>query len=122
MGENRFDWDKPFEAFLESGAVLNARLLSSDYKYSGLTLRVVQVERGANSSSVHTYHENGAPRYGGDAPPLRNKTRKVEKWYNVYRSYPGSTYFSSREEAARQAARSLSPLLETRSIEIEEPA
>lgn len=124
MTEKKLDWDKPFEAFLESGAVLNARLLSSDYKHDSLTYRVVQVERG-NHSAVYTYHENGTPRYNGEAPPLRNKTRKVTRWLNLYNLAPGVKYFLDADDA-EQAGRETDSFahgryLKTISVELEVP-
>lgn len=117
MTKPNIDWDKPFEAFLESGAVLNARLLSSDYKRDGLTFRVVQVEH-AYRSEVCTYYENGTPRY--NAPLLRNKVKKVTKWYNLYADRPGFVYFDN-EESARGSVWENSPPLATLPIEFEEP-
>lgn len=119
MTEKKLDWGKPFEALLESGAVQDARLLSSDYRQGDITYRVVQVEHGCRSA-VYTYHENGTPRYNGDAPLLRNKTRKVTKWYNLYAHRPGMLYMDYEETARKSTCDGKLPLA-TLPIEIEEP-
>ena len=124
MTEKKLDWDRRLEC-LKDGEVLGAKLVSSDYKgCDGVVYRLVQVEKARHPrppySAVYAYHEDGAPRYVGEAPPLRNKVKKVTKWYNLYADRPGFVYFDN-EESARGSEWKGSPPRATLPIEIEEP-
>ena len=110
------DWDKP----LQTVDGQDAKLVSDNYRTAEGPQRLVQVEF-SNRSMTYIYDKYGSPINSSSTDlTLRNKTRKVTKWYNVYTSGPGGVFFNTREDAAYNSARKLS-FLEIRSIEIEVP-
>ena len=116
------DWDKPIETV--SGKP--AKVISRDYKpkhYPWAAHRaydiVVQFEgEGESESRIGFYTPEGRPVYA--YPLLRNKTKKVTKWYNLYAEQPGVMYMD-HEETARGSTLHGKPPLKTLSIEIEVP-
>ena len=110
------DWGKP----LQTADGLDAKLVSSDYRTAEGPQRLVQVEF-SNRSMTYIYDKYGSPINAVSTDLiLRNKTRKVTKWYNLYRSGPGGVFYTTREDAIHRSNHALD-LLEVRSIEIEEP-
>ena len=108
------DWDKS----LQTADGRDAVLLTRDYK-SYHAPRYVVMCTSYGMSTLHLYLPDGSPD-NDHCPPLRNKTRKVTKWYNLYRSGPGGVFYATREDATQRSNRALD-LLEVRSIEIEGP-
>lgn len=114
MIEKKLDWDKPIETV--SGKP--AKAVSRDFKSKGRGFDVVVQFEEDYESRLGFYMQDGRPVYAG--PLLRNKVKKVTKWYNLYADRPGFVYFDN-EESARGSARPGSSPLATLSIEIEEP-
>ncbi len=110
----QLDWSKPLQTMDGYDAVL----LTKEYE-SGYGIRHVVMVTNKVKSHVHFYCPDGAPTAQSN-PTLRNKTRKVTKWYNLYRSGPGGVFYATREDAIQRSNHALD-LLEVRSIEIEEP-
>lgn len=79
-----FDWDKP----IEDTSGNPAKVISKDFRISGRTLHVVQIDMGSTGSFVRYYCPDGREYHGGVSiyPPheLRNKKEKREGWVNVY--------------------------------------
>lgn len=71
------DWDKPIET-VEGRP---ARVISTDHRYSGETLAVIQIEH-PGFSCVGYYHQSGEPAFG--SVNIRNRKTKREGWVNVY--------------------------------------
>lgn len=113
------DWDKKLEAFdPDSPGRLPrpANVLCDNYRLkSGQTCKLVLVEN-EHESSTFLYHHSGLPVLPY-SPVLRNKTKKVTKWYNLWADRPGMRYYDTEVEAVCFATNSLATL----SIEIEEP-
>ena len=115
------DWTKTLEVFdpCSPGRLPRpAKVLCDNYRLkSGLTCRLVLVEY-EHHTSTHLYHHNGTTAQPF-TPELRNKTKKVTKWYNLWTDRPGHCYYDSEAEA-----KSLTKLADgsvaTLSIEIEE--
>lgn len=112
------DWNKPIETV--SGKP--AKVISRDYKPKHWAAHraydiVVQWEEGYESK-IGFYTPDGRPVYA--YPLLRNKTKKVVKWYNLYADKPGLMYMDNEELARRSTLDGKSPLA-TLSIEIEVP-
>lgn len=82
------DWDKA----IETVGGKPAKVLSRDFKTKSRAADdiVVQVEDGFGST-LRIYAQDGCPLFGG--PELRNKTRKVTKWSNLWRSTGGASAF-----------------------------
>jgi hypothetical protein len=115
MTEKKLDWNKP----IETTEGYPAKVISTDYKRAGITHRVVQIEFLHGDSGAHIYRDDGKTIY--NTGQLRNKARKVTKWYNLYADRPGYRYFDTESEA-RTAMSGGMYRLATLSIEIEEPA
>lgn len=117
------DWTKTLEAFdPDSPGRLPrpAKLLADNYRLkSGLTCRLVLVEN-EDHTSIHLYHHNGT-KAQPFTPELRNKTKKVTKWYNLYDDGPCSIYFDTEKEAKRNCKQSWHKFIETREVDIEVP-
>ena len=109
------DWDKPLQTADKREAVL----LTKEYRAFSRALYLVMISDSVGNSHLHRYYPDSTGAYY-DTPPLRNKTRKVTKWYNLYRSGPGGVFYTTREDATQRSNHALD-LLEVRSIEIEEP-
>jgi hypothetical protein len=110
----QLDWGKP----LQTADGRDAVLLTKEFE-SGFGIRYVVMVASEDSSKLYLYFPDGRPANQW-FPPLRNKTRKVTKWYNVYTSGPGGLFYTTREAATQRSNHALD-LLEVRSIEIEEP-
>jgi hypothetical protein len=109
------DWGKPLQTTDGRDAVL----LTKEYQSGNGIRYVVMVTGMGGMSMLYNYHPDGEPT-NYHAPTLRNKTRKVTKWYNLYRSGPGGIFYTTREDAICRSKHALD-LLEVRNIEIEEP-
>ena len=110
------DWGKP----LQTMDGQDAKLVSDNYRTLDGPQRLVQIEfLNRSMSYLYDKYGNTINSIGLDLK-LRNKTRKVTKWYNLYRSGPGGIFHTTREDATRRSSLVLE-LLEVRSIEIEEP-
>jgi hypothetical protein len=113
------DWSKPWQTM--DGQ--DAKLISDNYRTSCGLKRLVQIEF-LNYSTSFLYDQCGTlfNKHSTLSPDLtlRNKTRKVTKWYNLYRSGPGGLFYTTREDANHRSNHALD-LLEIRKIEIEEP-
>ena len=114
MTEKKLDWDKPIETV--SGKP--AKVVSRDFKSKGRGFDVVVQIEEDYESRLYFYLQDGRPVYVG--PLLRNKVKKVTKWYNLYADRPGFVYFDN-EESARGSEWKGSPPRATLPIEIEEP-
>jgi len=87
------DWDKPIET-VEGNP---ARVISTDHRYSGETLAVIQIEH-PGFSCVGYYHKNGEPAFG--SVNIRNRKTKREGWINIYRDgFTGETIYETKEDA-----------------------
>ena len=110
------DWDKP----LQTMDGHDAKLVSDNYRTYYGPQRLVQVEfLNRSMSYFYDKYGNAIGSMGLDLK-LRNKTRKVTKWYNLYRLVPGAEYYNSESEA-RSHISIPHQHLATLSIEIEEP-
>jgi len=110
------DWGKP----LQTADGHDAKLVSDNYRTSEGLQRLVQIEF-ANRSMSYLYDKYGnSLGYGNRDLTLRNKTRKVTKWYNLWTYGPGSQYHDDKV-AAYKAVVGRSDHLAALSIEIEEP-
>ena len=95
MTEKKLDWDKP----LQTTDGHDAKVVSRDYWQGGEICFVVQV----HSPATHMYNGDSYlkvvdPKTGvGMGINLRNKTRKVTKWYNLYADRPGFVYFDNED-------------------------
>ena len=114
------DWGKP----LQTMDGQDAKLVSDNYRTFEGPKRLVQVEF-LNCSASYLYDKYGIPVMVNplnlsSGLILRNKTRKVTKWYNLYKLVPGAEYYNS-ESVARSHISIPHQHLATLSIEIEEP-
>lgn len=87
------DWDKPIETV--SGKP--AKVISRDFKSKNRGFDVVVQFEEDCESRMGFYTQEGRPVCAG--PLLRNKTKKVTKWINLYSSFPGSRYYDTSEAA-----------------------
>lgn len=94
------DWDKPIET-VEGHP---ARVLSTDARYSGDTLAVIQIEHPGHSC-VGYYHKNGEPAFG--SPEIRNRKTEREGWINIYKDNYTSEIHESKEEAISAARKTV---------------
>lgn len=100
------DWTKTLEVFDPDNPGRSprpAKLLVDNYRMkSGFVCRLVLVEN-EDHTTTYLYHRDGtfASLY---CPELRNKTKKVTKWYNLYTDGPGARYRESESEAVRHIA------------------
>jgi hypothetical protein len=113
------DWDKPIETV--SGKP--AKVVSRDFKSKGRGFDVVVQIEEDYESRLCFYLQGGRPVYAD--PLLRNMTRKVTRWLNLYALAPGVVYFTDLYEAA-QAGRDTNSTahgkyLKTISVEMEVP-
>jgi hypothetical protein len=88
------DWDKP----IETTEGLPARLLSSDYRFEGVTFMLVQIEYH-HRSTTRVFRKNGTP-YWPSEGCIRNRKTKREGWINIFRDQWVGLLHES-EEAAR---------------------
>lgn len=114
------DWDKP----IETTDGRPAKVISRDYKSRHWAAHraydiVVQFE-GEGESKIGFYTPEGRPVYAYPFPLLRNKTKKVTVWYNLYAEQPGVMYMD-HEESARSSTLYGKRPLKTLSVEIEVP-
>jgi hypothetical protein len=117
MTEKKLDWDKPIETV--SGKP--AKVVSRDFKSKGRGFDVVVQIEEDYESRLYFYLQDGRPIYAA-GPLLRNKPRKVTKWYNLYADRPGGGYWKAEQEAKDLShGNEARTYIETRSIEIEEP-
>jgi hypothetical protein len=108
------DWNKPIET--TSGKP--AKAVSRDFKSPNRGFDVVVQFEEDCESRLGFYMQDGRPVYAG--PLLRNKTKKVTKWYNLYADKPGLMYMDN-EEMARRSTLDGKPPIATLSTEIEVP-
>ena len=117
MTEKKLDWNKP----LQTAEGFDAVLLTKEFMYGGKSVNCVMIDSVCGYSRTFLYRENGSP-ITITSPAIKNKTRKVTKWYNLYTDRPGGGYWKTEQEAKAlahdQEARTY---IETRTIEIEEP-
>lgn len=106
------DWTKPIET-VEGHP---ARVLSTDHRYCGETLVVIQIEH-PGFSCVGYYHQNGEPEFG--SVNIRNRKTKREGWVNVYRACNSLGLIYNTEQEAKE--RASSAVIATIKIEWEEP-
>lgn len=106
------DWDKPLQTTDGRDAVL----LTKEFKFGSTFYHLVMIPTTLGQSQVHRYHRDGEGYYS-NAPVLRNRTKKVTKWYNLWTERPGTRYYDTKEEALCFSTGSHATL----SIEIEEP-
>ena len=106
------NWDKPLQTLDGRDAVL----LTKEYQSGNGIRYVVMVTGFGGMSMLYNYFPDGDPTSPHN-PTLRNKTRKVTKWYNLWTNRPGKSYYDTEAEAATFGDGSLATL----SIEIEEP-
>ena len=104
------DWDKPIET-VEGNP---ARVISTDHRYSGETLAVIQIEH-PGFSCVGYYHKNGEPAFG--SVNIRNRKTKREGWINIYPHETDVGYHKTEREAKESA---YSNVITTIKIEWEE--
>ena len=109
------DWDKPLQTTDGRDAVL----LTKEFKVSSRFLHLVMIPDSLGQSQVLLYHRDGLGYYS-NTPVLRNKTRKVTKWYNLWTHRPGHCYYDTEYEA-EYMAKEFEGHVVTLSIEIEEP-
>jgi hypothetical protein len=109
------DWGKPLQTTDGRDAVL----LTKEYQSGNGIRYVVMVTGESGMSMLHNYFPNGE-HVAYHTPTLRNKTRKVKKWYNLWTHNPGSQYYDDHA-VAYKAIIGRSDYLATLSIEIEEP-
>lgn len=87
------DWDKPIET-VEGHP---ARVISTDHRYSGEALVVVQIEY-PGFSCVGYYHQNGEPTFGSVG--IRNRKTKRERWMNIYpHQKSGGVMYNTKDKA-----------------------
>lgn len=87
------DWDKPIET-VEGNP---ARVISTDHRYSGENLAVIQIEH-PGFSCVGYYHQNGEPTFG--SVRIRNRKTKREGWINIYGDdRTGKVIYKTKEDA-----------------------
>jgi hypothetical protein len=111
------DWGKP----LQTMDGQDAKLVSDNFRTHDGPQRLVQIEF-LNRSMSCTYDKYGNPQGCGNLGlTLRNKTRKVTKWYNLWVHNPGAQYYYDRLAAVHVGERDKSNHVATLSIEIEEP-
>ena len=91
------DWDKPIET-MEGHP---ARVISTDHRYSGENLAVIQIEH-PGFSCVGYYHQNGEPTFG--SVRIRNRKTKREGWINIYRTYNKFGLIYNTEQEAKEVA------------------
>jgi len=115
MTKPNIDWDKP----LQTAEGFDAVLLTKEFMYGGKSVYCVVIDSVCGYSRTFLYRENGDP-ITITSPTIKNKTRKVTKWYNLYTDRPGFVYFDN-EESARGCEWKGSPPRATLPIEIEEP-
>jgi hypothetical protein len=106
------DWGKP----LQTADGRDAVLLTKEYQNGNGIRYLVMVTSLSGMSVLYNYFPDGDPTAPHN-PTLRNKTRKVTKWYNLWSDRPGIRYHDTEAEAAVYGYASLATL----SIEIEEP-
>lgn len=120
----QIDWTKTLEVIdPDSPGRLPrpAKLLVDNYRLKpGLACRLVLVEN-ERDTTVHLYHHDGTIA-SPFSPELRNKTKKVVKWYNLYTDRPGGGYWETEKEAKSLIIGDLfRGYIETRSVDIEVP-
>jgi hypothetical protein len=115
MTEKKLDWDKPLQTMEGYDVVL----LTKEFMYAGKSVYCVMIESVCGYSRTFLYRENGSP-VTLSSPSIRNKTKKVVKWYNLYADKPGLVYMDS-EEMARNSTLRDKPPLATLSFEMEVP-
>ena len=114
MTKKKLDWDRRLETLDGRDVVL----LTRDYK-SYDSPRCLVMFTSSTMSTLHIYLPDGSP-VDEHCPPLRNKPRKVTKWYNLYAHRPGIMYMDYEETARKSTCDGKLPLA-TFPIEIEEP-
>jgi hypothetical protein len=117
MDAKKLDWNKPIETI--EGCP--AKVISEDYMYKGKPYRIVQMELPGGNSVTHMYREDGESLYG--LGMLRNKTRKVTRWLNLYENFAGMCYYLSADDAERVGRNThiYGKYLKTISVEVEVP-
>lgn len=111
----QLDWDKP----LQTKDGRDAVLLTKEYQSGNGIRYVVMVTGFGGMSMLYNYFPDGDPASPRN-PTLRNKTRKVTKWYNLWDNGPGHCYYASEVEA-HHYAKGNPDHVAIRCIEIEEP-
>ena len=100
------DWTKTLEVFdPDSPGRLPrpAKLLADNFRLEdGTTCKLVLIE-DEDKSHVRLYYHSGTAVFPCNKE-LRNKTKKVVKWYNLYDDGPGNSYYESEREAVRNVA------------------
>lgn len=109
------DWDKP----LQTMEGYDVALLTKEFMYAGEPVCCVMIESVCGYSRVFLYRENGSP-VTLSSPSIRNKTKKVTKWYNLYADKPGLMYMDNEEMARKSTLHGKLPLA-TLSFEMEVP-
>ena len=82
------DWDKPLQTMEGYDVVL----LTKEFRYAGKPLCCVMIESVCGYSRTFLYREDGSP-VTISSPSIRNKTKKVTKWSNLYRATDGASVF-----------------------------
>lgn len=88
------DWDKPLQTIEGFDVVL----LTKDFMYAGKPVYCVMIESVCGYSRTFLYQKDGSP-VTISSPSIRNKTKKVVKWINLYSKFPGSRYYDTPEAA-----------------------
>jgi hypothetical protein len=90
------DWDKP----IETTGGLPARLLSNDYRVSGKTVMLVQIEY-PDGSVARTFYENGISCLPYEGKIRNRKTKREEGWVVIFPDRWAGMIWRSKEDAQR---------------------